>query len=157
APVPERPVYRHSIIPGGAYSSGDVAAAMRQDEVVAAHYEHVDVDKVHPKTVSAARAVYVSYRVGDQVFWTKNRVRLSPAETLLTDGETEIRARCGNLVSDHAQQPVAAEEPPVAALDETQPGDSGSSTIAGAREPEGRLTGVPNIPLLASNVAPGTA
>jgi hypothetical protein len=106
-----RPVYGHSIVPGGAYSRGEVADAMRKDAVVAAHYQHVDVDRVHTKTITAARAVYVSYRVGNQVYWTKHRVRLSPGETVLTDGNTEIRARCGNLLSDDAQQPVAAQEP----------------------------------------------
>jgi hypothetical protein len=116
-----------------------VADAMRKDAVVAAHYEHVDVTKVHTKTITAARAVYVSYRVGNQVYWTKNRVRLSPGETVLTDGNTEIRARCGNLLSDNAQQPLAAQEPPAALLDE----ETGSSTIAGARGDDGQLTHVP--------------
>jgi hypothetical protein len=152
--VPTRPVYRHSIVPGGAYSRAEVAGAMRKDAVVAAHYQDVDVEKVHAKKVDAARAVYVSYRVGQQVYWTKNRVQLSPGETVLTDGETEIRARCGNLVSDHAQQPVAAEEPPLAALDEEEP-ETDSSTIAGVRGPEGALAHVPFFtgPTGASSVA----
>ena len=144
-PEPTRPVYRHSIVPGGAYSRREVADAMRKDAVVAAHYRNLDVDKVHTKTVTAARAVYVSYRVGNQTYWTKNRVQLLPGETVLTDGDTEIRARCGNLVSDHAQEPVAAEEPPLAALDEAVPEpETGSSTITGERgDDEGRLTHVP--------------
>jgi hypothetical protein len=146
APAPAaaaRPVYRHSIVPGGAYSRDEVAGAMRKDKVVAAHYEDVDVDKLHATTVDAARAVYVSYRVGDKTFWTKDRVRLSPGETVLTDGDTEIRARCGNLLSDTAQQPVADEEPPLAALDEEEAPETGSSTIADARGPDGALTHVP--------------
>jgi hypothetical protein len=146
APAPAasaRPVYRHSIVPGGAYSRDEVAGAMSKDTVVAAHYEDVDVDKLHAQTVGVARAVYVSYRVGNKTFWTKNRVRLSPGETVLTDGDTEIRARCGNLLSDTAQQPVADEEPPLAALDEEEAPETGSSTIADARGPDGALTHVP--------------
>ena len=151
ASMPTRPVYRHSIVAGGAYSRHEVADAMRKDRVVAAHYQHVDLDKVHATTVTAARAVYVSYRVGDQVYWTKNRVRLSPGETVLTDGDTEIRARCGNLLSDEAQQPVAAQEPPLALLDQSGTEDSGSSTIAGERNPEG-LT---YVPFLSASTGPG--
>jgi len=145
APAPTRPVYRHSIVPGGAYTRDEVAEAMRSDATVAAHYRQLDVDKVHTKRITAARAVYVSYRVGNQTYWTKNRVQLSPGETVLTDGDTEIRARCGNLVSDHAQQPVATEEPPLAALDEAMPElETGSSTMTGERgDDEGRLTHVP--------------
>ena len=81
APEAVRPVYRHSIVPGGAYSRAEVADAIRKDAVVAAHYQDIDVDKVHAKTSGVARAVYVSYRVGDQVYWTKNRVRLPAGET----------------------------------------------------------------------------
>lgn len=147
APVaaPARLVYRHSIVPGGAYSRREVADAMRKDAVVAAHYRDVDVDKVHTTTVTAARAVYVSYRVGNQTYWTRNRVQLAPGETVLTDGDTEIRARCGNLVSDNARQPVAAVDPPLAALDEAMPElETGSSTMTGERgDDEGRLTHVP--------------
>jgi hypothetical protein len=139
---PARLVYRHSIVPGGAYSRDEVAGAMRNDAVVAAHYQDIDVDRVRATTVDAARAVYVSYRVGNQVYWTKNRVRLAPGETVLTDGDTEIRARCGNLVSDTAQQPVAADEPPLATLDQEDP-ETGSSTIAGVRDPDGVLTHLP--------------
>jgi len=139
--VPTRPVYRHSIVPGGAYSRREVADAMRKDAVVAAHYQDVDIDKVHTKTVAAARAVYVSYRVGSQVYWTKNRVHIAAGETVLTDGKTEIRARCGNLLSDNAQGPVAAEEPPVAQLDEAD--ETGSSTFAAERGPEDQLPHVP--------------
>jgi hypothetical protein len=151
----ERPTYRHSIVPGGVYSSGEVAEAVRNDEVVAAHYKDVDLSTLHSKSVPAARAVYVSYRIGDRVFWTKNRVRLASGETVLTDGHTEIRARCGNLVSDRAQQPVADREPAPAALDETQP-DTGSSTIAGARGPDGGLDDIPSLPMLASGIPFGS-
>jgi hypothetical protein len=155
-PAPERPAYRHSIVPGGVYSRNEVADAMRKDEVVAAHYEDIDLATLHPKTVPAARAVYVSYRIGDRLFWTKNRVRLAAGETVLTDGNREIRARCGNLVSDHAQQPVADHELPLTALDETQP-ETGSSTIAGVRDPEGGVNDVPELPTLASGLSFGTA
>jgi hypothetical protein len=158
APVPasERPVYRHSIVPGGAYSRGELVGAIRADAVVAAHYEHIDVDKIRPKTVTAAREVYVSYRVGDRVFWTKNRVRLSPGERLLTDGTSEIRARCGNLVSDQARQPVAGDGPPLAALDEVAP-ETGSSTIAGERDAESQFGDVPSVPMLSGRVPLGGA
>lgn len=135
-----RPVYRLSIVSGGAYSRSDVADAMRTDAVVAAHYQDVDVDKVHATRVTGARAVYVSYRVGNQVYWTKNRVKLAPGETVLTDGRTEIRARCGNLLSNDARGPVADHEPPVALLDQPE---TGSSTMTGERADGGPSPHVP--------------
>jgi hypothetical protein len=155
-PVAERPVYRHSIVPGGVDSTSDVAGAIQRDAVVAAHYADIDVSTLHRKTVAAARAVYVSYRIGDRVFWTKHRVRLASGETLLTDGRSEIRTRCGNLVSDHARQPVADVEPPLATLDETQP-DTGSSTIAGARVPDGDFHHGPDVPVVATGFPFGGA
>jgi hypothetical protein len=110
-PAPSRPTYPHSIIAGGAYTRAEVAAAVQTDAVVAAHYRSLDVDHLRPTTVDAPRAVYVSYRIGNEVYWTKRPVRLARGETLLTDGESAIRARCGNRVSEVAQYPVAGDEP----------------------------------------------
>src|SRR5262245_45968937 len=79
----ERPHYRHSVIPGGAYSSEELAAIIRRDTVVAAHYSTVDAFNVRPVVTTAPRMAYVSYRVGDRVFWTRKPVRIPAGETLL--------------------------------------------------------------------------
>jgi len=133
-----RPAYAHSIVPGGAYTRAEVAAAMRNDAVVAAHYRTLDVAHLRPTRVEAPHAVYVSYRVGSEIYWTKRPVRLSPGETLLTDGESTIRARCGNRVSEVAQYPVAGDEPdletavpPAAGV----PSDHGASSMSGEAGP----------------------
>lgn len=117
---PERPVYRHSVIPGGAYSVSELERAERRDPVVAAHYARFDHAHLRIAQNPAARLVYVSYRVGDEVYWTRGRVQLAAAETLITDGENEGRARCGNRVSGTPRQPTLAHEPPAAALDEPE-------------------------------------
>ena len=142
ASVSPRPVYRHSIVPGGAYSQKDVAAAVGRDAVVAAHYQPIDLERLRPVTVTAARAVYVSYRRGNDVYWTKKPVMLAPGETLLTDGTSEIRARCGNRVSAHSQLPVAADEPAVTVLDTIEP-EGDSSSMAEERTDGSGLTHVP--------------
>jgi hypothetical protein len=116
----ERPVYRHSIIPGGAYSVSELEWAERRDPVVAAHYARFEHANLRMVQNPAARAVYVSYRVGDGVYWTRGRVQLPAAETLITDGENEARARCGNRVSDTPRQPTMASQPPASALDESE-------------------------------------
>jgi hypothetical protein len=155
APVSERPIYRHSIVPGGAYSRSEVADAIQKDSVVAAHYEEIDVEKLHARRIDVPKAVYVSYRIGETVYWTKNRVTLAAGETVLTDGDNEIRARCGNLLSDVAQEPVAAEDP-LAALDVADPApDTDASSIAGARGPEGRLSHAPFPPGVLGPVSVG--
>ena len=54
----------------------------------------------------------MSYRIGNQVFWTKRKVALRAGEAILTDGRSKIRARCGNCISDTPMQPtLQAEEP----------------------------------------------
>ena len=55
-------------------------------------------------TLTAPRSAYVSYRRGDRTYWTRDRVWLKAGETVLTDGATTIRARCGNCVSDVKQE-----------------------------------------------------
>ena len=69
-------------------------------------------------TLTAGRAAYVSYRSGDRIYWTRERVWLKAGETVLTDGTTTIRARCGNCVSDAKQEHVAAVEPAHGELDD---------------------------------------
>ena len=138
-----RPHYRHAVIPGGAYSGDELAAALREDAVVAAHYRSVDPSRVRTTVTPAARMAYVSYRIGNRVFWTRKPVRIPAGETLLTDGEIEIRARCGNAVSDIAREPVSDVEPIAAELDEPMSDDS---SVNGERDVVG--SAAPYVPFL---------
>jgi len=54
----------------------------------------------------------VSYRLHDRVYWTKHKVRIRSGETILTNGQTEVRARCGNCISMAPLLPTSDEEPP---------------------------------------------
>lgn len=114
---PLRVVYRNSVVPGGVHSAAEVAAVMARDPVVAAHYAHINVGALRLVRVEKSRLVHVSYRIGNQIFWTKNTVRLTLGEMLLSDGEHLIRARCGNLLADSAQSPILLNEPPAEVLD----------------------------------------
>ena len=126
---PERPEYRHAVIASGVYSADELATAIREDAVVASHYSTVNPSLVRTTVTPAARMAYVSYRIGNRVFWTRKPVRIPAGETLLTDGETEIRARCGNAVSDLARRPVSDVEPIAAELDEPI-----TSSVSGERD-----------------------
>jgi hypothetical protein len=116
-----RIVYPYSIVPGGVHSAGDARDAVAADPVVASHYRDVVVDALHLETVTAPRAVYVSYRRGKDVYWTRRKLMLHPGETLLSDGTNQVRARCGNRVSDTWQSPVADADPPEQTLDQPAP------------------------------------
>lgn len=109
--VPARPNYNYSVIPGGARTAEELARAIQTDEVVADHYRDVDPSTMHPQTVSVERMAHVSYRINDRVFWTKKPVRIYEGETILTNGETEIRARCGNAISMAPLLPTSDDEP----------------------------------------------
>jgi hypothetical protein len=102
-----RPVYPYSIIPGGVASAAELRTAVAHDPVVAAHYAGFDLANARVLQVQGARFVYVSYRRGDDVFWTSKKLRLAVGETLLTDGEHIARTRCGNQVSDEPRMPVS--------------------------------------------------
>jgi hypothetical protein len=104
-------VYRHSVIPGGVRSSEELERAIRTDPVVAAHYEGIDPQALREEVLPRAREAYVSYRLGDDVYWTKDRLLLPAGERVLTNGTTTIRVRCGNAVSDVPMMPVARVEP----------------------------------------------
>lgn len=116
-PGAPRPVYRNSVIPGGVHSAAELALALQNDAVAAAHYAGFKVAAAHLVKVEHARLVHVSYRVGDKIYWTKNTVRLEAGEFLLSDGEHLVRARCGNRIADAAQQPTLEQEPAPEVLD----------------------------------------
>jgi hypothetical protein len=120
-PAENRPRFRYSVIPGGVYSRAELSTALATDPVAAAHYVDFDLTRARVERVEQPRAVHVSYRVGDRVYWTRNKVWLRPGEALLSDGVLEARGRCGNLVSDEVMAPVGPEEPPVEALDLSLP------------------------------------
>ena len=131
-----RPVFRHSVIPGGVYTPAELRNALARDTVASSHYPSLEPDAVRAAVVTQDRLAYVSYRKDDQIYWTRNKVRLSAGETILTDGTHEIRARCGNCISDTPMLPVADVEPDAAELDrlvdESEPNQAGDPFLAAA-------------------------
>lgn len=112
--------YPYSVVPGGVHSTAALADAVR-DPVVASHYASIDIAHARIERVPAPRRAYVSYRIGSQVFWTRHTVALREGEAILTDGAHQIRARCGNRISDTPQEPTQAGEPDVAEFDRALP------------------------------------
>lgn len=112
----QQELYPYSVVPGGVHSTRELIEALT-DPVVAAHYANVRVAEARVVTVDAPRRVYVSYRIGDRVYWTKHTVALHAGEKILTDGTSEIRARCGNCIAATPQEPTSPEEPPVSEFD----------------------------------------
>lgn len=105
------PYFRYSVIPGGAHSPEDLRRALHNDDVVRTHYADFHTDSARVVVLDRDRLAFVSYRVGDQVFWTRKPVHLRKGETLLSDGTHLARTRCGNRISDDAPKPNAAAEP----------------------------------------------
>lgn len=132
-----RRVYPYSIVPGGVRDRAELLHVLKTDKVVAAHYAAFQADKAVPVTVAKPRAVYVSYRKGDQVFWTSRKVMLKQGETLLSDGASEIRTRCGNRISDTAQLPVAPNEPSQDVLDTAADAPDDDAGVQAASFPTG--------------------
>ena len=115
--APRRPTFNYSVIKGGAWDAHDLKGAVQQDPVVADHYRGVDIATMRPVTLASDRLAFVSYRVGDRIYWTKRKLRIRSGETILTNGQTEIRARCGNCISLEPLLPTADDEPDEAAFD----------------------------------------
>lgn len=112
-----RLVYPYSVIPGGAYNVAELARAMDSEPVVARHYGGFDRSKLATTRSLSVRPAYVSYRLGDTIYWTRKPVRLKMGELLLTDGTNFARARCGNRIAWSVQSPVASSEPVPTILD----------------------------------------
>jgi hypothetical protein len=116
APAPvlgrtDRVLYPYSVIPGGVKNSAELRNAVAHDDTVAHHYADFDLGNARVTKLREARAVFVSYRIGSRIFWTKNRLNLPAGETVVTDGEHMARTRCGNRLSDGPIGPVLKNEP----------------------------------------------
>jgi hypothetical protein len=115
---PQREVYPYSVVPGGVRIPGELRAASEHDPVVASHYAEFGYRNARIVRVKQAKLVYVSYRIGDQIFWTSKRLSLHVGEKLITDGKTTARARCGNQVSAVRHFMTSPAEPSVEVLDQ---------------------------------------
>lgn len=113
-----RRIYPYSVVPGGVSGQAELKRIIRTDSVVAAHYASFDTGQARSVVVDKPRAVHVSYRKGDKVYWTAHKVMLAPGETLLSDGRNEMRARCANRISELPQYPVEAHKPAMEELDQ---------------------------------------
>ena len=123
----DRPVYPYSVVPGGVHDARELKWATEHDPVVAGHYAGFDYGHAHVVKVVLAREVYVSYRIGSKLYWTRHPIRLKKGETLLTDGSMTVRTRCGNRVEEKPQQATSNFEPPAAKFDEPMLPATGTS------------------------------
>jgi len=110
--------YPYSVIPGGIRDAAELREMAARDYVVRRHFAGFDYHRARVIRAKESRAVYLSYRVRDRVFWTRKKVRLHAAELLLTDGKITARTRCGNQVSETPKSEVSDEEPAEDVLDQ---------------------------------------
>jgi len=113
-----RPVYPYSIVPGGVRDAQELKWAADHDPVVRAHYAGFDYDHARVVRLVLARTAYVSYRIGNKVYWTRHRIKLRKGETVLTDGKITARTRCANRVEEVPQQATSSSEPPAVRFEE---------------------------------------
>jgi len=107
-----RAVFPYSVIPGGVHSARELVDAVQNDALIAQHYSDFRVGTALVIRLKKDRQAYVSYRLGDRIYWTRNKVQLHAGEMLLSDGKSLARGRCGNRVSDSPKLPVSPKEPP---------------------------------------------
>jgi hypothetical protein len=116
-----RTVYKYSVVPGGVRDVRELKWAVEHDPIVAAHYAGFDYDHARVVRLVLARTAYVSYRIGNKVYWTRHRVTLKKGETVLTDGKITARTRCANRVEEVPQVAMSSSEPPAMKFDEPMP------------------------------------
>jgi hypothetical protein len=118
-PQSSRPVYPYSVVAGGVEDAKELKWIAEHDPVVAAHYAGFDYARARVVRLTLARTVYLSYRIGNKIYWTSHRVTLHKGEKVITDGRLTARARCANRVEETPQQQSAsAVEPPLEKFDE---------------------------------------
>ena len=113
-----RPTYLYSIIPGGVESGEELRQVVERDPVAAKHFQGFDYQHAHLVEVSGKQAMYVAYRMGDKVYWTRKKIALHPGEKLISDGKITARTRCGNRVAVAPLGPRAVMDPLISDFDQ---------------------------------------
>jgi len=113
-----RIVYPYSVIPGGVRSPEDLRELTEHDRIVSDHFAGFDFANARIIELAEPKLVYLSYRMKGYVFWTSQKVGLRKGEKLITDGKITARTRCGNRVSESAQEAISPEQPPVEKFEE---------------------------------------
>ena len=116
--IENRPVYPYSVVSGGVRDARELKWMAQHDAVVASHYAGFDYDRARVVRLPLARTAYISYRIGDKVYFTRHRVTLRKGETVITDGKITARSRCGNRVEEAPQQATSSLEPPAVQFDQ---------------------------------------
>jgi len=122
-----RKIYPYSIVPGGVKNARELKWAADHDPVVKAHYAGFDYDHARVVRLALAQTAYVSYRIGNKVYWTKRRVKLKKGETVITDGKITARTKCGNRIEVVPEQKTSSLEPPAMMFDEPMPPNLGTA------------------------------
>ncbi len=123
---PSRPVYPYSVVPGGVENVKDLKWAAEHDPIVAVHYAGFDYARAQVVRLTLNRTAYVSYRIGNKIYWTRHRMTLHKGETVITDGTMTARTRCANRVEETPQQEASPNEPTPEKMD--QPVRNGEGT-----------------------------
>jgi len=116
--IESRPVYPYSVVSGGVRDAQELKWVAQHDPVVASHYAGFDYEHARIVRLILARSAFISYRIGDKVYFTRHRVTLKKGETVITDGKITARSRCGNRVEEAPQQATSSSEPPAIKLDQ---------------------------------------
>jgi hypothetical protein len=124
----ERPVYPYSVVPGGVRDVAELRWAAAHDPVVRAHYAGFNYDNGRVVRLVLARTAYVSYRIGNKIYWTRHRVKLKKGETVITDGKIIARTRCANRVEEVPQQAAQEVAPPAVNFDQPTLPATGTAT-----------------------------
>jgi len=112
-----RQVYPYSVVDGGVHSVQELRSAIWRDPVVAKHYSNFKLDRARVIEAKADRDFHVSYRIGEEIFWTKKRLKVAKGERLITDGTNLTRTRCANVLSEVPPGKTSPDEPPPEVLD----------------------------------------
>ena len=142
ASLAERPVYPYSIVAGGATNVDELKKAIDADPVVAGHYSNFDLAKTRVEKLTKPQVAFVSYRMGNDIYWTRKPLVIRAGEKVLTDGVNVARTRCANQLSP-TPGPTSQFEPPAVTLDTPMLRPLPAPPVALVLPPGGGGLGVP--------------
>lgn len=98
------PHYNLAVIKDGLTSIEDFKRHVQDDAILYSRFANFDWASARIIQLPAMR-VFVSFRRGNQIFWTKGLRTVESGAWAITDGHTTVLMRCGNEISFVPERP----------------------------------------------------
>src|SRR5262249_41011193 len=94
------------VIPGGVSSAKDFCARAEANPVLKKYIAGFNCTVAYETTLASDITVFMTFRKGDRILWSRHGILVHKGERLITDGTRSFLVRCANEIQFTPQTPT---------------------------------------------------